>query len=177
MAAGFCHDDADADADADADKHISNTFTAKRPKTNLHHHHRPPPRIQCSPPAPPAPPLPSLLLKLVMVLLSSMAMVMGPTPPGTGVIAPAVANASADTSPTVLFPEIFSVTRQTSHVTRHTPHVTRHTSHATRHTSHVTRHTSHVTRHRVHIPVFLEASGMLLMPTSMTTAPGLIHDA
>jgi hypothetical protein len=51
-----------------------------------------------------------LLLKLVMVLLSSIAMVIGPTPPGTGVIAPATANASADTSPTVRFPGSTPVT-------------------------------------------------------------------
>ncbi len=46
----------------------------------------------------------TLLLKLVIVLLSSIAMVMGPTPPGTGVIAPANAKASAETSPTVRLP-------------------------------------------------------------------------
>jgi hypothetical protein len=63
-----------------------------------------------------------------------------------------------------------------SHVASHASHVTRHTSHVTRHTSHVTRHTSHVTLHAA-LPVFFEGSGMLLMPTSMTTAPGLIQDA
>jgi hypothetical protein len=65
-----------------------------------------------------------LLLKLVMVLLSSIAMVIGPTPPGTGVMAPAVANASAHTSPTVLLPATTRVTRHTSRVTRHTSHAT-----------------------------------------------------
>jgi hypothetical protein len=138
---------------------------------------------------PPPPPSPSnhhsppcftaaLLLKLVMVLLSSMAMVIGPTPPGTGVIAPAVANASEDTSPTVRFPAATLVrTCHTSHVTRRKSHVASHTSHVTRHTSQVTRHTSRVTRQTAALPVFFEGSGMLLMPTSMTTAPGLIQDA
>jgi hypothetical protein len=65
----------------------------------------------------------TLLLKLVMVLLSSMAMVIGPTPPGTGVIAPAQANASALTSPTVRLPGVEEVVRSgcgmAAHVTRH----------------------------------------------------------
>ncbi len=57
-------------------------------------------RLEAARPAPPASPaLPALCIAAVSVFLSSIAMVSGPTPPGTGVSAPATSSTSGWTSP------------------------------------------------------------------------------
>ena len=61
---------------------------------------------------------------LSSVLAMSIAMVMGPTPPGTGVIAPAIGTASSyATSPTSAVPDFFVSSAHTPAARRpHLPH-------------------------------------------------------
>lgn len=83
------------------------------------------------------------------VFFKSIAIVMGPTPPGTGVIAPARPGRQADsksTSPTRRYLQCVQTNLCYIWHCDTPPH-----------------------------PAFLDASGTLLMPTSMTVAPGFSH--